>query len=357
MIAMELISDIGKIIVFLMLLLAVFLFTVKAKNQLSNRLFAGFLLVTALDISGLFLSNPFENNPSLFYFKIASVLLQMPLFYLYVLSVCYNNFRLGLKHLIHGLLFLVFLIVFVITGFSESSYRIYGIIAELQYFGYIIGVLLTLRTYKQIHLENYSGADQSTYKWILQITILFLVGHSFVILRSFSTYFQNNALLSYLNLIISLFALVVICWFVLKALYQPAIFSGVDKNLSTNKPSKKNTTTNASAFEKEIQQLSTYMNDNKPYLNAELTLQQLATEMDMPEKQLSALINHQIGQHFFDYINAFRIEEAKHLLSAQADLTVSEILYQVGFNSKSSFYTAFKKHTAQTPTAYRKSIT
>ena len=86
-----------------------------------------------------------------------------------------------------------------------------------------------------------------------------------------------------------------------------------------------------------------------------MTLQKLAAQVDMPEKELSILINQQIGKHFFDFINEYRIREAKILLKDQPNLTVLEILYQVGFNSKSSFYTAFKKETGITPSDYRKS--
>src|SRR6185503_2829883 len=61
-------------------------------------------------------------------------------------------------------------------------------------------------------------------------------------------------------------------------------------------------------------------------------------------------------QNFFDFINRFRIDEAKLMLTNPKDrkITVLEVLYQVGFNSKSSFNTLFKKYTGLTPTAFRK---
>ncbi len=99
------------------------------------------------------------------------------------------------------------------------------------------------------------------------------------------------------------------------------------------------------------------MQSEKPYLDDKLTLQKLAEQIKLPEKQLSSLINQQTGKHFFDFINEFRINDAKSLLKSQPQLTVLEILYEVGFNSKSSFYTAFKKETGLTPTDYRKSRT
>ncbi|PLX12007.1 MAG: AraC family transcriptional regulator, partial [Marinilabiliales bacterium] len=73
-------------------------------------------------------------------------------------------------------------------------------------------------------------------------------------------------------------------------------------------------------------------------------------------KELSLLINHDLNQHFFDFVNGFRIRKAMEMLSDEnkKKFTVLEILYDVGFNSKSSFNTAFKKYTKLTPTEYRK---
>lgn len=64
-----------------------------------------------------------------------------------------------------------------------------------------------------------------------------------------------------------------------------------------------------------------------------------------------------MDKHFFDFINEYRIEKAKKILKdpTQKELTILEILYQVGFNSKSSFSTSFKKYTGKTPTEFRKS--
>jgi AraC-like DNA-binding protein len=94
------------------------------------------------------------------------------------------------------------------------------------------------------------------------------------------------------------------------------------------------------------------MSAQKPYLDNSLTLQGLAEQTNSSERQLSFLINKVLGQHFYDYINSYRIEEACRLLT-QNDLNIQQIMYEVGFNSKSSFNTAFKKNTGQTPSQFR----
>ena len=100
------------------------------------------------------------------------------------------------------------------------------------------------------------------------------------------------------------------------------------------------------------------MIDEQPFLNPALTIQDISQEMNVPVRELSVLINHQLGQHFYDFVNTYRIEKAKEILkdSSKSKVTILEILYEVGFNSKSSFNTAFKKHTGNTPTEYRKSL-
>ncbi len=100
------------------------------------------------------------------------------------------------------------------------------------------------------------------------------------------------------------------------------------------------------------------MSEEKSFLNPSLTIQNVSESIDIPLRDLSLLINHKLNQHFYDFVNTYRIEHAMVILKSatKSKLTILEILYDVGFNSKSSFNTAFKKHTGTTPTAYRKQL-
>jgi AraC-like DNA-binding protein len=106
----------------------------------------------------------------------------------------------------------------------------------------------------------------------------------------------------------------------------------------------------------KIEQLKEYMIAKEPFLESSLTIQDLALKLNLNSRDLSVLINQSLNKHFFDFINEYRIEKAKKLLkdTSKKELTVLEILYEVGFNSKSSFNTAFKKQTGITPTQFRK---
>ena len=103
--------------------------------------------------------------------------------------------------------------------------------------------------------------------------------------------------------------------------------------------------------------LINYLEQEKPYIDPDLQLQNLADHLDIPSYQLSQIINTELQQNFYELINSLRIAEAKHRLidPAKQHITILAIAYDVGFNSKSTFNTAFKKYTKMTPSQYKKS--
>ena len=100
------------------------------------------------------------------------------------------------------------------------------------------------------------------------------------------------------------------------------------------------------------------MEREKPYLDANLTLQELAGRVSISLNHLSQLLNERLNQTFFDFVNSYRVQEAKRELCnpAKAHLTILAIAYDVGFNSKSSFNSAFKKHTGITPSEFKRRL-
>lgn len=344
----SLIEDLGKIIVFLLLLLAVYLLTTKSRNKRANFGFAGFLIVLSFDFSGIIFPAFFKQFPVMDHLRNASAFLQMPLLYWYVKKTCYTNEKLSVKQLWQLIPFLVFFMVLIGVETSRELDILYILATQAQYYGYLAAIFVLLRRFRKIYRENYS-LHNDIYKWLFTTSLLFLIANSMVLLR---LVFQAQQL-ELLNILIFSFALISICWFVLKTMRNPHLFMGIDGQL------KPLTQPNAHAAVKEHQQelatLSAFMTQHKPYLDSALTLQGLAEQTEIPEKQLSFLINKVLGTHFYDYINTFRIEESKLLLKDDS-LNIQQIMYQVGFNSKSSFNTAFKKQVLQTPTQYRKSI-
>ncbi len=101
-------------------------------------------------------------------------------------------------------------------------------------------------------------------------------------------------------------------------------------------------------------ELLNYMSASKPYTNCELSIRMLAEKLQLPARELSRVINEKSGKNFMEFINMYRIDEAKKTLKADNDLKILDISLMSGFNSKSSFYDAFKKFTSMTPSEYKK---
>lgn len=95
------------------------------------------------------------------------------------------------------------------------------------------------------------------------------------------------------------------------------------------------------------------MTSDRLHQNPNLSLWDLARHVGASPNYISQVLNEAIGESFYDFVNGHRIDDAKHRL-AHTNETVLAITYDVGFNSRSSFYTAFKKVTGQTPSAFRK---
>lgn len=102
-----------------------------------------------------------------------------------------------------------------------------------------------------------------------------------------------------------------------------------------------------------------YMINEKPYRNSGLMLSDLSKELEIPRTYLSYIINEYAGFNFFDFINKFRVEEAKRNLIIPNNMykNILEIALISGFNSKSTFNKIFKKFTGKTPSDYKKEIT
>jgi AraC-like DNA-binding protein len=104
-----------------------------------------------------------------------------------------------------------------------------------------------------------------------------------------------------------------------------------------------------------LQKLRTIMEQEKPFLNSDFSLPDLAQRLGTSVHTLSQVINEGLGKNFFEMTAGYRVQEAKRLLVEQRNIKVEEIADQVGYSSKSSFNTAFKKITGKTPSEFRAS--
>lgn len=180
-------------------------------------------------------------------------------------------------------------------------------------------------------------------KWLLTIYIAnVLICASFelsMFLRSFDLYYSGAIIFSFLLYIM-----------ILVHLYQNKISGHF--YLSPAKNTGKELT-NASVL---MQMLDQVMDDTEPFKNANLTLAQLAKLVGISGHQLSQLLNDHLRKNFTSYVNEYRIKEACQMIADDRPFTLEAIGYEVGFNSKSTFYTAFRKQTGTTPSVYKDSL-
>ena len=105
-----------------------------------------------------------------------------------------------------------------------------------------------------------------------------------------------------------------------------------------------------------FEDLQQQMERHRLYGDNSLSLPKLAEIMGLSVNHLSQVINQQSGQNFFDYINRHRVADVQRSMRAGSSSTVLELAFDAGFNSKSAFYSAFRKYTGQTPTQFKKSM-
>ncbi len=371
---MNLLSVVTIISLFISFFLAFFLLTVKTEHKTSNRIFAFFLIITAIDTSEPLISQ-FSDGPSnLGILRTTIAFLQIPAFYLYILSVCYSDFKWKPKYLVHLLPFLIVNLAFVPRFYAvDLDSKINFIVnrqnmielkfnhwlLHFQILIYFTAVFLLLRKAKKLYLENNSGGSLNSYNWLFQLTSVLAVLYLIVILKNIFKFSDYSYVSDWIKIGILVLQLFIICWYLYKALNDPGLFRNIDSKLKlVSEIILEEKKIEPEILNEDLLKLKKYMIDEKPFLNPALTIQDISKEMNVPVRELSVLINHQLGQHFYDFVNTYRIENAMEILkdATKSKVTILEILYEVGFNSKSSFNTAFKKQTGNTPTEYRKTL-
>jgi AraC-like DNA-binding protein len=139
--------------------------------------------------------------------------------------------------------------------------------------------------------------------------------------------------------------------------FDPANDKRTDKTATTKTVSESTVITEDPMIAEINQKLIQYIEIDKPYLNPELSLQELADKLEVKRHSLSSVINQMHNKNFYEFINQYRIEEVKSMLTNPENkhLKFISIAYDSGFNSKASFNRIFKQTTNMTPSQYMES--
>jgi AraC-like DNA-binding protein len=145
---------------------------------------------------------------------------------------------------------------------------------------------------------------------------------------------------------------------------QPYLFKVVpeekedyNESRESNEQKEKYKNSNLSNEQKEeyIEHIYSFMQTERPFLNAELTVQDLSKQLNISRHHLTEILNNDIGKNFFTFVNEYRVEEVKRRLLDERfeHLTIVAIAFESGFNSKSTFNSIFKQNTGSTPSQWK----
>lgn len=286
-----------------------------------------------------------------------------PVLYFYTLSVLNPNFKYRWIHLVHVLPFVLNYIEFIPFYTSPATvkldyyeeFRIKGsviipfhyLLKTILFSIYFVAQFFLLKKYRLLEMRK-NKSNSYLVSWFL----IYMSSQLILIIGVFIDHITGLKLFEDPYR----FAITMITFFhysvVLGLLFIPNLFYGMvltEKELKEKYSSSKLSETEKN---KIINQLEDFIKrDDKPYLNEKISLTEVSKLLKVSPQNLSQVINEKTNYNFNDFINFHRIEESKRLLTSPSfsKLTIDAIAQKAGFNSKSAFYTAFKKHTGMTP--------
>lgn len=327
---------------FLALVLSAFLIIVPSKKRLANALLAVFLFATAVDVSGWFVPGGVAQLIGLDALSPVLAMLQMPAFTGFVWLNCFSRAAVRPIDAVHAVPAIIVL-GFIVTGTDMPGLRAFY---EAQYTLYISAAIYALWRVRNRMVKR-SAWQSANWLWLAALVGTSLAAHALFVFRTLIAPQVSSDLTGVLETSAAMLVLAIMVAIAFQALLNPQVFRGLDRIMATATREKEPFA--ASQAEK----LGAIMSERRPYLDPELSVSRLARQTGMSVKDLSAQINQRHGVHFFDFINRYRVEHAKALL-VETDQTVTEIFLGSGFNTKSSFNTAFRRHCGTTPSAYRR---
>jgi AraC-like DNA-binding protein len=206
---------------------------------------------------------------------------------------------------------------------------------------------------------------QNTYSYIaykeLQWARIFLI---YLLVISVVSHLISNGLMENVfkdNTIYSVMDLIAIYWVAYRGILQRNVLSVFNLEWNSNGPSEKpddpkqSQELDSERLEGLMEKIEDYMATSESFTNPNLTVVDVAEGIKVHPRLISKTINSQSKQNFNSYVNQLRIKKAERLLKEQkeAHWSMEGIGIESGFNSKSAFYTAFKKQTGTTPTQFK----
>ncbi|GGY83876.1 hypothetical protein GCM10011613_30980 [Cellvibrio zantedeschiae] len=355
------------------ILLAIFQAVLPAKNKASSILLTIFLLSVAVSATCVLML--WNNNVRFFalfdhtllpYFLTSSLLLKGAALYLYVRAITQESFAIDSKklgHLIPVAIGILWLVIFKIDTHSLVWFRdsanplpnkwavdiLWGAI-KIVPLAYVIAAVWKVRKYVT-QLENqYSHFSPTEPGWLSVLTYGFLFSWSLTLLVHIIAEFADPSISDTFGITDNYVGFILInALFTYSVVYAHQLLATKPEVIKEEKTDEKVTS-------QAIAKVQTGMEIQKLYLKHNLNIEEFSKRIELPIKDVSAVINKHYGTNFFEFMNKYRVEEAKRLLLDEkcAEMTVLDILLQAGFNSKSAFHRFFNRLVGVSPTEFRK---
>ncbi len=325
--------------------------------------------------------NPWEVGLNIFYgTRYGSWLALGPLLYLYTRSSILADFQFTKRDALNFLPFILFWLVIplfheelvtnravhygMLTVFDSWNsdpitpfQYVYGAIALGQFF-YVAGYSwMSLRLISQTQeglKEEYTHIDIATLQWQrvfhwVAIGAVLIVGAYVIYQFQTKAYRRPTDYLFVIPISVSIYLLTY------QALRYPQLFFKSQLPKSESDHRYKKSSLSPAIAEEYLAKLKKALEEEELYTQRELRLNDLAEHLDVSVHHLSQVINESLQQNFFDLINQYRVEAAKQRITDQSDKSLLQIAFEVGFNNKTSFNNAFKRHVGMTPSQFKKS--
>ncbi|MBN2664148.1 MAG: helix-turn-helix domain-containing protein [Bacteroidales bacterium] len=302
-----------------------------------------------------------KNHPDYLFLDIGIPFLLGPMIWFYVQSLTNQNKPKPAKFMHYVPVIIIYMSIFdllilpadqkleIVSQQARQAGLRFSILTIMQFLPvpiYLTAGIIRVKKYEKSLKNVFSSVQTINQKWLIILLFAFLI---FWLIISIGLVILNFFILK------KVLSYIVIITFIVFLLFV-GIY-GIHKNKSIKKSNeiiektKISNENSSKKTEKKYDFIDVYVAEKKPFLSADLTINDLAKSLKMPPHRLSKILNNQYNSNFFDYINLKRVEEFKEKINnnEHKKYSILSLAYESGFNSKSAFYRYFKKIEGITP--------